>query len=83
MRRRRSRHCPRPMRPSRRRRPRSTPFRKPARSIIDTPFTGDFDEIVKRRLIRVGVTFNRTHYFIDRGAEHGITYEALKLFERI
>ena len=53
-----------------------------ARSIIDTPFIGDFDEIVKRRLIRVGVTFNRTHYFIDRGAEHGITYEALKLFEK-
>ena len=51
------------------------------RRIIDTPFTGDFPEMVKRRAIRVGVTFNRTHYFIDRGQERGLTYEALKAFE--
>ena len=48
---------------------------------MDKPFTGDFDELVKRRAIRVGVTFNRTHYFIDRGQERGITFEALKSFE--
>jgi membrane-bound lytic murein transglycosylase MltF len=36
---------------------------------------------VKRRAIRVGVTFNRTHYFIDKGQERGLTYESLKLFE--
>ena len=51
------------------------------RSIVDKPFTGDFDAMVKRRAIRVAVTFNRTHYFIDRGQERGITYEALKAFE--
>ena len=48
---------------------------------MDKPFTGDFDALVKRRAIRVGVTFNRTHYFIDKGQERGLTYEALKLFE--
>jgi membrane-bound lytic murein transglycosylase MltF len=48
---------------------------------MDKPFTGDFDEMVKRRAIRAAVTFNRTHYFIDRGQERGITYEALKSFE--
>jgi len=48
---------------------------------MDRPFTGDMPELVKRRLIRVGVTFNRTHYFIDGGQERGITYEALKQFE--
>ena len=48
---------------------------------IDKPFTGDFDEMIKRRAIRVGVTFNRTHYFIDQGQERGLTYEALKSFE--
>jgi len=48
---------------------------------MDKPFTGDFDDLVKRRAIRVGVTFNRTHYFIDRGQERGITFEALKSFE--
>src|SRR4029078_3090566 len=51
------------------------------RLVVDKPFTGDFDELVKRRLIRVGVTFNRTHYFIDKGQERGLTYEALKSFE--
>ena len=51
------------------------------RLILDKPFTGDFDEMVKRRTIRVGVTFNRTHYFIDKGQERGLTYEALKSFE--
>ena len=51
------------------------------RLMMDKPFTGDFDEMVKRRLIRVAVTFNRTHYFIDKGQERGLTYEALKLFE--
>ena len=51
------------------------------RVLIDKPFTGDFEEMVTRRIIRVGVTFNRTHYFIDKGQERGLTYEALKLFE--
>ena len=30
------------------------------RKVLSKPFTGDFDEMVKRRVIRVGVTFNRT-----------------------
>ena len=51
------------------------------RDFIDKPFTGDFDEMVRHRVIRVAVTFNRTHYFIDKGQERGITYEALKAFE--
>ena len=49
--------------------------------VLDKPFTGDFDEMVKRRAIRVGVTYNRTHYFIDKGQERGLTYESLKQFE--
>jgi membrane-bound lytic murein transglycosylase MltF len=49
--------------------------------LLDKSFTGDFDALVKRRAIRVAVTFNRTHYFIDNGRERGLTYEALKLFE--
>ena len=51
------------------------------RDAADKPFTGDFDEMVKRRAIRVAVTFNRTHYFIDKGQERGLAYEALKRFE--
>jgi hypothetical protein len=43
------------------------------RAVLDKPFTGDFDAQVARRLIRVGVTFNRTHYFIDNAwiKKHG------------
>ena len=52
------------------------------RLVMDKPFTGDFDALVARRSIRVGVTFNRTHYFIDQGQERGLTYETLKLFEK-
>ena len=51
------------------------------RNAMDKPFTDDFDAMVKRRAIRVAVTFNRTHYFIDQGQERGLTYESLKLFE--
>src|SRR5204862_4499379 len=51
------------------------------RLVVDQPFTGDFDEMLDRRAIRVAVTFNRTHYFIDKGQERGLTFESLKLFE--
>jgi membrane-bound lytic murein transglycosylase MltF len=51
------------------------------RLLMDKPFTGDLDEMITRRMIRVAVTFNRTHYFIDQGQERGLTYEALKSFE--
>jgi membrane-bound lytic murein transglycosylase MltF len=37
--------------------------------------------MIKRRSIRVGVTFNRTHYFVDEGQERGLTFEALKAYE--
>ena len=51
------------------------------RDVMDNPFTGDLDEMAKRRIIRVGVTFNRTHYFIDKGAERGLTLEWMRIFE--
>jgi membrane-bound lytic murein transglycosylase MltF len=51
------------------------------RSILDKDFVGDFDEMVKRRLIRAGVVYNRTQYFIDRGVQRGISYESIALFE--
>lgn len=52
------------------------------RAELDQPFSGDLGEMVKRRLIRIGVTYNRTHYYIDKGQERGITYEFLKAFEK-
>ena len=52
-----------------------------SRALLDQEFTGDLDEMVKRRLIRAGVVYNRTQYFIDRGVQRGISYESLRLFE--
>jgi membrane-bound lytic murein transglycosylase MltF len=52
-----------------------------ARGLLDRPFTGDLDQMVKRRIIRAGVTFNRTHYFIDKGQQRGAAYESLMNFE--
>jgi len=51
------------------------------RAIMSQPFTGDFDEMVKRRLIRLGVTYNRTFYFVDQGRQRGGAYEYGQLFE--
>jgi membrane-bound lytic murein transglycosylase MltF len=48
---------------------------------VSKPFTGDFDEMVKRRFIRLGVTYNRTFYFVDKGVQRGVVYEYGKLFE--
>jgi membrane-bound lytic murein transglycosylase MltF len=51
------------------------------RPIVDASFSGDFDQMVKRRLIRVGAPFNRTFYFIDKGVQRGLSYEYAMLFE--
>jgi membrane-bound lytic murein transglycosylase MltF len=51
------------------------------RSLIGAPFTGDFDQMVKRRLVRIGVTYNRTFYFGDRGVQRGVSAEFARVFE--
>ncbi len=43
--------------------------------------TGDFDEMAKRRFIRLGTTFNRTFYFVDKGVQRGAAYELGLAFE--
>ncbi len=45
------------------------------------PWTGDFDGMVARRLIRVLTVYNKTNFFIDKGTPHGSAYEAMKAFE--
>jgi len=44
-------------------------------------WTGDLDGMIKRRQIRVLVPYSKTHYFIDKGVQRGVTYDALKQFE--
>jgi membrane-bound lytic murein transglycosylase MltF len=51
------------------------------RAALWKPFTGDFDEMVAHGFVRVGVTFNRTFYFVDKGAQRGVAYEYGRLME--
>jgi membrane-bound lytic murein transglycosylase MltF len=44
-------------------------------------FTGDLDGMVERRIVRIGVTFNRTFYFIDKGVQRGVVYDYGQLVE--
>src|SRR5262249_59183480 len=44
-------------------------------------WTGDLDGMIKRRVIRVLVPYNRTHYFIDKGVQRGLAYEMGVKFE--
>jgi membrane-bound lytic murein transglycosylase MltF len=61
--------------------PFETALPESVRAQIDQPFTGDLEEMVARRVIRVGVAFNRTLYFVDQGVQRGAAYEYGKLME--
>jgi membrane-bound lytic murein transglycosylase MltF len=46
-------------------------------------WTGDLDGMLKRRRIRVLTTYSKTHYFIDKGQQRGVAYDAFKEFETV
>ena len=69
----RTRHCRRP--PTRPR------CRRAVRAHLFERFTGDFDQMATRRIVRVGTTFNRTFYFVDNGVQRGAAYELGQAFE--
>jgi membrane-bound lytic murein transglycosylase MltF len=45
------------------------------------PWTGDFDRMLERRIVRVLVPYSRTLYYNDRGRERGITAEIAREWE--
>ncbi|WP_203594785.1 transglycosylase SLT domain-containing protein [Wenzhouxiangella limi] len=47
------------------------------------PASGDLDEIVERRRLRVLVPYGRTLYFIDGGTQRGIAFEIMQGFEEV
>jgi membrane-bound lytic murein transglycosylase MltF len=49
--------------------------------LVYKKWTGDLDAMAKRRIIRVLVAYNKTTYFVDKGTQRGIAYDAMKLFE--
>jgi membrane-bound lytic murein transglycosylase MltF len=51
-------------------------------AIANKPWTGDFDRMVARRMIRVLVPYSRTLYYTDKGRERGLTAELVRDFEQ-
>ncbi|HSC54748.1 MAG TPA: transporter substrate-binding domain-containing protein [Phnomibacter sp.] len=45
-------------------------------------YTGDFDTMMKRQIIRVLVPYSRTLFFNDKGKESGITADNIRDFEQ-
>ena len=50
-------------------------------SITNKPWTGDLEQLIARRMVRVLVPYSRTLYFNDRGRERGLTADAVREFE--
>ena len=61
--------------------PSGGPSQRMVAAAANAPYTGDLEGMIKRRVIRVATAYNRTHYFIDKGVQRGLAYEAFKLFE--
>ena len=59
----------------------AAPAQAAALPIARKPWTGDFDAMVKRRIIRVLVPHSKTMYFVEAGQPRGLAYEAFKTFE--
>jgi membrane-bound lytic murein transglycosylase MltF len=44
-------------------------------------WTGDFDGMVKRRVVRALMPYSKTFYFVDRAVQRGLAYEVTRLLE--
>jgi len=51
-------------------------------TIANKAWTGDFDKMLERRMIRVYAPFSRSLYFNDNGRERGIAVELVRDWER-
>jgi membrane-bound lytic murein transglycosylase MltF len=51
-------------------------------AIANKKWTGDFDKLLERRMIRVYAPFSRSLYFNDKGRERGLAVELVRDWER-
>lgn len=58
------------------------PATKEGLSLRDTTWTGDFEGMLERRVIRVLVPYSRTLFFNDAGHEYGLAAGIMREFER-
>jgi membrane-bound lytic murein transglycosylase MltF len=64
---------------------RGTSPRSPEDSLLEfvqTPWTGDIDGMLERRLIRVLIVPNQTSYFLEQGKPRGVAAEFYSAFEK-
>ena len=68
--------------------PKASPTGTPAKAkprqltIKNKVWTGDFDKLLERRMIRVDAPFSRSLYYNDNGRERGIAAELVRDWER-
>lgn len=58
------------------------PAEGPAPSVT-AEWKGDLDGMSERRMIRALVPYSKTLYFVDRGAQRGLSYEYMQEFEAV
>jgi membrane-bound lytic murein transglycosylase MltF len=51
-------------------------------AIVNKVWTGDFDKLLERRMLRVYAPYSRSLYFSDKGRERGISVELARDWER-
>lgn len=56
----------------------------PKRTVIidSTPRTGDLDVLMEERIIRVGIPYSRTLFFVEHGRQRGVAVDLVREFER-
>ena len=65
-----------------------TPTTQTKKSAVAAPstqakqWTGDLDGMLKRRTIRVVVSYSKTQYYVLKGVQYGISYEGGRAFEK-
>ena len=62
--------------------PAAEPAKPRQLTIANKPWTGDFDKMLERRMIRVYAPFSRSLYYSDKGRERGIAVELVRDWER-
>ncbi len=63
--------------------PTKAPAAQPPRQLVlqTKPWTGDFDQMLERRVIRFLVPYSRTLFFNDHGRERGVVADTAREFE--
>jgi membrane-bound lytic murein transglycosylase MltF len=50
-------------------------------NIAKRNWTGDLDDMIKRRVIRVLTAYSKTFYFVDKGVQRGLAYDLGQILE--